>query len=78
MYYLDLPQAALAAIYEQHLTAWFSHPAVKGAFVWGFWDASVWIQDSGLYFYNKTEKLAGKVGGRPRFAQKMGQGAQNM
>lgn len=56
-------QATLAETYRKYLSAWFSHPAVKGALIGGFWDGvqSLRVVGSGLYFANKTERLAGKV-----------------
>lgn len=28
---------------------WYSHPAVRGIFMWGWWDANMWVQDAGIY-----------------------------
>lgn len=56
-----MDEPTLSGMYESFMTAWFSHPAVKGMLSWGFWDGQIWANDAGLFFKNKTEKLAGKV-----------------
>lgn len=53
----------LSDAYERYLTLFFSHPAVHGMVLWGFWDARMWIAGGGLFDVNRTEKLAGRVGG---------------
>lgn len=37
---------------------WFSHPAVKGIVMWGWWDANIWIRNAGIYKANKQPKAA--------------------
>uniref|UniRef100_A0A383V525 endo-1,4-beta-xylanase n=1 Tax=Tetradesmus obliquus TaxID=3088 RepID=A0A383V525_TETOB len=37
---------------------WYSHPAVRGIFMWGWWDANMWVQDAGIYRADKTPKKA--------------------
>ena len=33
---------------EDLLTLYFSHPAVEGVLLWGFWDGILWLDDSKL------------------------------
>lgn len=54
--YLDEGTAANATVDLFEL--WFSHPAIKGIFMWGFWDANIWIPNAGIYNANKTPKKA--------------------
>lgn len=42
-------------------TTLFSHPAVAGIVMWGFWDGSHWKQNAALYQADWTEKPAGKA-----------------
>jgi hypothetical protein len=28
---------------------WYGHTAVRGIFMWGWWDANMWVQDAGIY-----------------------------
>jgi endo-1,4-beta-xylanase len=37
---------------------WFSHPAVKGIIMWGWWDANIWSTNAGIYRADKTPKQA--------------------
>lgn len=56
-----MDQATLANTYEMYLKAWFSHPYVDGIYNWGFWDGRTFVENSGLYFINKTEKAAART-----------------
>jgi GH35 family endo-1,4-beta-xylanase len=33
---------------------WYGHPAVRGIFMWGWWDANMWVQDAGIYRWVAT------------------------
>lgn len=33
---------------EDMLTLFFSHPAIEGVLLWGYWDGRIWIHDSAL------------------------------
>lgn len=37
---------------------WFSHPAVKGIIMWGWWDANIWATNAGIYRADRTPKEA--------------------
>ena len=37
-----------ASSLEDLLTLYFSHPAVEGVLLWGFWDGILWLDDSKL------------------------------
>ena len=45
------------------LTLFFSHPAVNGIMIWGFWDGRHWRSNEQAGLWNKdwTEKMAAKV-----------------
>ena len=43
------------------LTVAFSHPAIKGFLMWGFWDGQHWNSDAPLYFKDWSLKPSGKV-----------------
>jgi len=40
------------------IRAAFSHPAVQGIILWGFWDSRHWVPDGGIIEEDKTPKLA--------------------
>ena len=42
-------------------TTLFSHPAVGGIVMWGFWDGSHWKNNAPLYARNWSEKPAGRA-----------------
>lgn len=37
---------------------WFNHPALKGLFMWGFWDKNIWIDNCGVFREDKSPKKA--------------------
>ena len=43
------------------LTVMFSHPAVRGVCLWGFWDGQHWNHNGALFDQNWQLKAAGKV-----------------
>lgn len=44
------------------LTLFFSHPAVKGVLMWGFWDGQIWEKDAPLFTgTNVTPNAAGRA-----------------
>lgn len=45
----DQPEAEKAAFFEQVLVLAFSHPQMKGFFVWGFWDGRHWLGDAPFF-----------------------------
>lgn len=54
--YLD--EQTQADMTTQLLKFWFSHPAVKGVFMWGWWDSNIWIPGAGIYTVDRRPKLA--------------------
>lgn len=54
--YLDEETAANATM--DLFKLWFSHPAVKGIFMWGFWDKNIWAPNAGIYKADRTPKKA--------------------
>lgn len=46
--------------YEMFLRTAFSHPAVKGILLWGFWDARHWMPGGGILAKDGSEKPAAK------------------
>jgi GH35 family endo-1,4-beta-xylanase len=47
--YSDYSDADQAALMESTLRLLFSHPAVKGITLWGFWEGNIWIPNSGAF-----------------------------
>lgn len=47
-----------ALVKLQLFRLWFSHPAVKGIIMWGWWDGNIWISNAGIYRADKTPKQA--------------------
>jgi endo-1,4-beta-xylanase len=57
---LDLDDEALAASYlKDFYTTLFSHPAVGGILMWGFWDGAHWKKNAPLYREDWSLKPAG-------------------
>ena len=55
---VDTPDEQLQADYTRDfLTAVFSHPAIKGFYMWGFWAGRHWRPDSAMYHEDWTPKL---------------------
>jgi endo-1,4-beta-xylanase len=54
--YLD--EQTQADMTTKLLKFWFSHPAVKGVVLWGWWDGNIWIPNAGLYTADRRPKLA--------------------
>ncbi len=46
--------------YEMFIRSAFSHPAVKGIMLWGFWDARHWLPTGGIIAADGTEKPTAK------------------
>jgi endo-1,4-beta-xylanase len=44
--------------YSKFMRAAYSHPAVQGIIMWGFWDSRHWITNGGIFNADKTPKLA--------------------
>ncbi len=51
----DEPKAEL---YKTFVTTAYSHPAVKGIFLWGFWDKRHWISNGGIIDANGKPRPA--------------------
>jgi len=49
---------ALRPCLVQLFRLWFSHPAVKGIIMWGWWDGNIWITNAGIYKADKQLKKA--------------------
>ena len=47
--------------YEMILRIAFSHPAVEGILLWGFWDGRHWVKNGGIVAMDGREKPAGKL-----------------
>jgi endo-1,4-beta-xylanase len=46
---------------RDYMTALFSHPAVNGIIMWGFWEGRHWLPDAALYRKDWSLKPNGKV-----------------
>jgi GH35 family endo-1,4-beta-xylanase len=57
---IDDPELA-GAYTRDFYTTLFSHPAVGGIVMWGFWDGSHWKNNAPLYATNWSEKPAGRA-----------------
>jgi GH35 family endo-1,4-beta-xylanase len=61
-YDLVIDDMELAARFTRDFyTTLFSHPAVGGIVMWGFWDGSHWKNNAPLYFKDWSEKPAGRA-----------------
>lgn len=61
-YDIDIPDEALAARFTHDFyTTLFSHPAVDGIVMWGFWDGSHWHKNAPLYREDWSLKPAGQA-----------------
>lgn len=58
---LGISEEEQAARYEMFLRTAFSHPAIKGILLWGFWDNRHWIKNGGIIADDGREKPAAKV-----------------
>ena len=47
--------------YEMVLRIAFSHPAVEGIVLWGFWDGRHWVKNGGIVAMDGREKPAAKL-----------------
>jgi endo-1,4-beta-xylanase len=45
----EMDEASQARHLEALVSLFYSHPAVAGVTLWGFWDGSVWVDGSGLW-----------------------------
>ena len=54
----ELPDDAEAQYLHDFLTLVFSHPAVDGFLMWGFWDGAHWKGNAPLYYEDWTPKPA--------------------
>lgn len=57
---MTLTEEKQADEYEKFIRSAFSHPAVVGIVLWGFWDNRHWIKNGGIIKADKTEKEAAK------------------
>jgi hypothetical protein len=59
---LEVPDPALAYDYmRDYLITLFSHPAVEGMLMWGFWDGAHWHSDAPLFTKDWELKPTGKA-----------------
>ncbi|MEW6046999.1 MAG: endo-1,4-beta-xylanase [Bacillota bacterium] len=59
---VDIEDEELQAAYlRDFFTAVFSHPAVEGILMWGFWDGAHWKQNAPLYRRDWTLKRSGRA-----------------
>lgn len=57
---LHVSEEEQANLYEKAIRSMFSHPAVNGIVMWGFWDARHWIKNGGIVAFDGREKPAAK------------------
>ncbi len=57
---LTLTEEEQASEYEKVLRTLFSHPAVVGIVMWGFWDNRHWVKNGGIIRADGSEKPAAK------------------
>mmetsp|Transcript_15397 Transcript_15397/g.33374 ORF Transcript_15397/g.33374 Transcript_15397/m.33374 type:complete len:588 (-) Transcript_15397:1196-2959(-) len=50
-----------AVEFAKYITLWFSHPAIKGIYLWGFWDGRHWIRNGGMYRADGSPKQSALV-----------------
>lgn len=61
-YDVDIPDEELAGRFTRDFyTTLFSHPAVAGILMWGFWDAAHWHRNAPLYREDWSLKPAGQA-----------------
>jgi len=58
---LGISETQQAIQYEMFLRTAFSHPAIQGILLWGFWDNRHWIKNGGIIASDGREKTAAKV-----------------
>ena len=58
---LTLTEEEQASEYNLVLRTLFSHPAVNGIVMWGFWDNRHWVNNGGIIRKDGTEKPAAKT-----------------
>ncbi|MCF0215354.1 MAG: endo-1,4-beta-xylanase [Fibrobacteraceae bacterium] len=58
---LTISEEKQASEYETFLRSAFSHPAVNGILMWGFWDGRHWIKNGGIIAMDGREKPAAKT-----------------
>ncbi len=57
----DIEEEEKAANLEEYFRICFSHPAVKGILLWGFWEGANWIPQSSLFKRDWTLTPAGET-----------------
>lgn len=58
---LGMSEEEQAAQYEKFLRSAFSHKAVVGIMLWGFWDSRHWLKNGGIVAADGREKPAAKT-----------------
>lgn len=58
---MDFSEEEQAKRYELFIRSAFSHPAVEGILLWGFWDGRHWIKNGGILAMDGREKPAAKT-----------------
>jgi GH35 family endo-1,4-beta-xylanase len=58
---MDFSEEEQAKRYELFIRSTFSHPAVEGILLWGFWDGRHWIKNGGIIAMDGREKPAAKT-----------------
>ena len=58
---MDVSEEEQAKRYELFIRSAFSHPAVEGILLWGFWDGRHWIKNGGIIAMDGREKPAAKT-----------------
>lgn len=55
---VETNEARQAVLMDEYLRTFFSHPAVEGVTMWGFWEGQTWRPNTGLYRVDWSEKPA--------------------
>jgi len=55
---LEMSEEKQAELYKTFVTTAFSHPAINGILLWGFWDNRHWIKNGGIIDGNGRAKSA--------------------
>ncbi|MCQ2055734.1 MAG: endo-1,4-beta-xylanase [Fibrobacter sp.] len=55
---MTLTEEEQANAYEKSIRTFFSHPAINGIVMWGFWDMRHWIKNGGIIGMDGHEKKA--------------------
>ena len=57
----DLSETEQSEFIKQLVSLWFSHPAIKGITMWGFWDGHIWNKGGGIFRADGSPKPAANM-----------------